>query len=87
MTQETENTPAATVDAADVIAAEYPSQPIERLIGQREPRFQAIIRQSVLDDIHAHGKSSMDAEICGVLVGNVFSDDKGAYLLIDASIR
>ena len=76
-----------SLDVASVVASEFPERAIERLVGARQPRFQAIIKQSVLDDIHAHGKSSPEAEICGVLVGNVFHDEHGPYLLIHASIR
>ena len=75
------------LDVSAVAAADYPERSIERLAGAREPRFQTIIKQSVLTDIHAHGKSSPEAEICGVLVGNVFHDEHGPYLLVDASIR
>jgi proteasome lid subunit RPN8/RPN11 len=76
-----------SLDAGGVVAADFPSQAIERLAGTREERFQAIVKQSVLDDIRAHGKSSPEAEICGVVVGNVFHDHSGPYLLIHASIR
>ena len=76
-----------SLDVTKVDAAEFPYRPIERLAGVREPRFQVVIKQSVLDEIHAHGKSSPEAEICGVLVGNVFRDDAGPYLYINHSIR
>ncbi|HEX3355363.1 MAG TPA: Mov34/MPN/PAD-1 family protein [Tepidisphaeraceae bacterium] len=76
-----------SLDIAAVVAADFPQKSIDRLAGNREPRFQTVIKQSVLDEIHAHGKSSPEAEICGVLVGNVFHDDNGPYLHIHASIR
>src|SRR5881394_4153987 len=57
-----------SLDVASVVASEFPERAIERLVGARQPRFQAIIKQCVLDDIHAHGKSSPEAEICGVVV-------------------
>src|SRR5204863_8261190 len=36
--------------------------------------------------IHQHGESSLDAEICGVLVGNVYRDLWGLFLLVEACI-
>ncbi|HZL38136.1 MAG TPA: Mov34/MPN/PAD-1 family protein, partial [Tepidisphaeraceae bacterium] len=55
--------------------------------GPRQSRYQVIFRQSVLDEIHAHGKASPECEICGVLVGNVYQDRVGPWAYIDASIR
>ncbi|MBV8780160.1 MAG: Mov34/MPN/PAD-1 family protein [Phycisphaerae bacterium] len=55
--------------------------------GEREPKYQAVIRQSVLDAIHGHGKSVTGVEVCGVLVGNVYQDDFGPYLHVNSSIR
>jgi proteasome lid subunit RPN8/RPN11 len=54
---------------------------------QREARFQVIVRQSVLNDVHAHAHSSLNAEICGVLVGDVVLDDRGPFVYVEASIR
>jgi proteasome lid subunit RPN8/RPN11 len=54
---------------------------------EREPGFQVAIRQSVLNDIHDHAASSLDAEICGVLVGDVAKDDDGPFVHVEASIR
>lgn len=49
--------------------------------------FRVIARQSVLNDIHRHAHSRLDAEICGVLVGDVYRDGDGLFLHIEASIR
>lgn len=38
-------------------------------------------------EIVAHAKSSLDAEICGVLVGEVCEDDAGLFLDVQAAIR
>ena len=76
-----------SLDVAAIDGAQYPHRNIERLQGTRESRFQAVIKQSVLDDIRSHGQSSPEAEICGVLVGNVYRDNEGPYLYINHSIR
>jgi proteasome lid subunit RPN8/RPN11 len=45
------------------------------------------VRRSVLNDVHAHAHSSLNAEICGVLVGDVVRDEHGPFVYIEASIR
>src|SRR5581483_5889779 len=72
---------------ANIDAAEFPHRKLERLAGTRESRFQVVFKQAVLHEIHSHGKSSPEAEICGVLVGNVFRDNEGPYLYVNHSIR
>ena len=47
---------------------------------------RTLILQSVINEIKEHGRSSMNQEVCGVLVGNLCWDN-GAYLLIDARIE
>jgi proteasome lid subunit RPN8/RPN11 len=55
--------------------------------GKREERFQAIVRQSVLNAIHRHGSSTQDIEVCGVLVGNVYHDSAGPWLYVEHAIE
>ncbi len=64
-----------------------PHRALPAVIGQRENRFQVVFRQSVLNEMHAHGRSVENTEICGVLVGNVFQDEFGPYLYVESSIR
>jgi proteasome lid subunit RPN8/RPN11 len=52
-----------------------------------EHSFQVIAKQSVLNDMHRHAHSRLDAEICGVLVGDVYRDGDEFFLHIEASIR
>jgi len=66
----------------DLTAREWPAASSERA-----PGFQVVMRQSVLNDIHAHAASSPDAEICGVLVGDVVRDDSGPFVHVEANIR
>lgn len=47
---------------------------------------RTVILQSVINEIKAHGRSSMSMEVCGVLIGNLCWD-KEPYLLIDARIE
>lgn len=47
---------------------------------------RTVVLQSVLNGIKEHGRSSMHAEVCGVLVGSLCWDG-GPYLLIDGRIE
>jgi proteasome lid subunit RPN8/RPN11 len=76
-----------SLDISSISADEFPARELLRVTGKRHKHFQAIMCRTVLDEIHAHGQSITDAEICGVLVGNVYHDKSGPYLRIHASIR
>ncbi len=75
------------LDISAINASEFPVRELARITGKRSKHFQVIMCRSVLDEIHAHGQSITDAEICGVMVGNVYHDKYGPYLRIHASIR
>jgi proteasome lid subunit RPN8/RPN11 len=64
-----------------------PNRQLEKLNGNRIPSFQIVFRQSALNRLHAHGDSSPRAEICGVLVGDVYQDETGAFLLVEHIIE
>src|SRR5580704_5680921 len=64
-----------------------PRRELIKLNGDRNPAFQAVIRQSVLNRIHAHGDSSPRAEVCGVLVGDVYQDEAGPFVLVEQMIE
>jgi proteasome lid subunit RPN8/RPN11 len=62
----------------------------ERAWPGAEPRgkgFQIVFRRSVLNEIQRHGGATPEVEICGVLVGNVYRDSTGPFLLVEAMIR
>ncbi|HEX4056396.1 MAG TPA: Mov34/MPN/PAD-1 family protein [Tepidisphaeraceae bacterium] len=54
-----------------------------RLSGPRTSEFQVVIRQSALNRLHTHGDSSPRVEICGVLVGDVYNDGTGPFLMVE----
>lgn len=74
-------------DVANVDPAAYPERELQRVADQRRPGFQAVMTRSALNDMHRHGRSSAEVEVCGVLVGNVYRDTHGPYLYIEASIK
>ena len=47
---------------------------------------RTFVLQSVINEIKAHGRTSMHQEVCGVLLGNLCFDGR-AYLLVDARIE
>lgn len=47
---------------------------------------RTVVLQSVINEIKKHGRSSMHAEVCGVLVG-LLCWDGGPYLLVDGCIE
>jgi proteasome lid subunit RPN8/RPN11 len=79
--------PAGGPDAYLLNRSDFPQRELPQVTGTRDARYQTVFRQSVLDDIHAHGKSSMEAEVCGVLIGDVYSDRMATWAYIEHSIR
>lgn len=72
----------ASLDSPDWTHRRWPAG-----AGDRTGGFQVLFRRSALNAIHAHGRSSAEVEVCGVLVGDVYRDDAGPFLLIDAIVR
>jgi len=52
----------------------------------RELLRVAMSRQAYADLI-AHAKESLNAEICGVLAGDLYEDNQGAFLLVEAIVK
>jgi proteasome lid subunit RPN8/RPN11 len=74
-------------DATRMRPRDFPRRELSSLKQARESRYQIAIRQSVMEDIRAHGKETIDVEICGILLGTVYHDSRGPWCLIDASVR
>jgi proteasome lid subunit RPN8/RPN11 len=74
-------------DAGRVACDEFPKRALPAVQGKRQPGFQVVARRSALNAVYRHGHGSPSVEVCGVLVGNVYHDDAGPYLYIEASIR
>ncbi len=83
-------TESATVSERDIGAIQFGDWPHRDLTdgdAQRQPRFQVVFLQSVVDEIHLHGQGGVDAEVCGVLIGTGHRDARGPYMLIEHCIR
>jgi proteasome lid subunit RPN8/RPN11 len=60
---------------------------IGRTSSPRTAEFQFVFRQSALNRVKVHGDSSPRAEICGVLVGEVYRDEYGPFALVEHIIE
>jgi proteasome lid subunit RPN8/RPN11 len=78
---------AVAPDAASVKPGEYPERALPPLHGPRQAGFQVVARRSALNDIYRHGHANPGHEVCGVLVGNVYRDEAGPFLYVEASVR
>lgn len=87
MSDESQVTTRRALDAGDVRPDDCNAREWPGAASQREPGFQVLVRRSVLNDVHAHAHSYPNAEICGVLVGDVVADNHGPFLYVEASIR
>lgn len=74
-------------DAGAIDLSEFQLRPIGEDVSDRQKKYQVIVDSAVMNEIHRHGKSNTDVELCGVLIGNVYQDGAAPYLLVDGSIR
>lgn len=74
-------------DTSQIVVADWIRRDPPASAGAREPRYQVVVRQSVLNKIHAHGHSVDGIEVCGVLVGNVHRDAFGPWLYVEQAIE
>jgi proteasome lid subunit RPN8/RPN11 len=74
-------------DTSQIVVADWTRRDPPTFTGDRERRYQVLIRQSVLNKIHAHGNSVDGIEVCGVLVGNVHHDASGPWLYVEQAIE
>jgi len=74
-------------DVSQIKITDWERRELPAVSGKREERYQAVVKQSVLNQIHRHGLSTTDIEVCGVLVGNVYHDPSGPWLYIERAIE
>ncbi|MCH8829474.1 MAG: hypothetical protein IID45_07850 [Planctomycetes bacterium] len=63
------------------------SQSTEQPFLRSESEYRIVLAKSAHDDILAHAATNPNIELCGVLVGKLFHDDNGPYLLISDVVR
>jgi proteasome lid subunit RPN8/RPN11 len=74
-------------DAERAPADQWPLGAFPRGVDGRQKKYQVVFRRAVLNDIRAHGCSSPEVEVCGVLVGSVYRDGDASWCYIEANIR
>jgi proteasome lid subunit RPN8/RPN11 len=67
--------------------SDLPTRQLPAAVSPRTYQFQVVFRQSALNQLYRHGNSTTDAEVCGVLVGNVYRDSTGPFLHVEAAIE
>ena len=55
--------------------------------GNADAKLRVAMERSGYAELVAHAKSSLDAEVCGVLAGNVCEDDEGVFVNVEAVIQ
>jgi len=79
--------------AADKIAVKTSGgsdKPMQRTFpGPRgaDAALRVAVERSAYAELIVHAKESLDAEVCGVLVGHVCEDDEGRFVHVEAVIR
>lgn len=87
MTMASTNLSPTDQDLSAIKSGDWPQREFPLGPRERPTRRQVIFRQSVLNNIHTHGREAPDIEVCGVLVGNVYADAMGPFVFIESSIR
>jgi len=70
----------ATPDGEPPAYREFPGP------AQADAPLRVAMTRDALGNVTYHARESLDAEICGVLVGDVFEDDKGIYVYVENAI-
>jgi proteasome lid subunit RPN8/RPN11 len=52
-----------------------------------DARLRVAIERGAYAELIAHAKASLNAEVCGVLAGNLCEDDEGLFVHVEATIR
>jgi proteasome lid subunit RPN8/RPN11 len=53
------------------------------LSGARSPDFQIVFRQTALDRVRAAAAATPENEVVGVLIGNIYADNTGPFVLVE----
>jgi proteasome lid subunit RPN8/RPN11 len=77
----------AARDTSQIVVSDWARRDPPPFAGKRVNRYQVVIRQSVLNQIHRHGQGAQEIEVCGVLVGNVYHDASGPWLYVEHAIE
>ena len=74
-------------DLGSAVTRDWPHRKYPNAPRPHHPGIIVLLKQSVVNDVHRHGYSRPDVEICGVLVGNGYQDETGSFVYVEATIR
>jgi proteasome lid subunit RPN8/RPN11 len=82
-------TGSANADSDALLRAAITIRPVQDAppLDPDHPQFQAIMRQSVLEQISAHAAEFPTIEVCGVMVGSVYESPQASFVYVDSMIR
>ena len=87
VSDKTQGASASTLDI-DSIASDTWVQRRFPIHGQGKRNVvQVVVKRSVLEAICEHGLSRTDVEVCGVLVGDCYQDERGPFIYVEAMIQ
>ena len=78
---------AAAPDIDQVRDDDWPKRDFPITDGRRRDAVRIVVRQSLLNDIYKHGREHPSVEVCGVLVGNGYRDERGPFVYLENNIR
>src|ERR1051326_1140712 len=84
MTTMIDEVPATGQDISAIPASDWEQR--ETRGSRRESGAHVVISAHVLNEINEHGRGDPEVEVCGVLIGNVYSDKQGAYVHVEGCI-
>jgi proteasome lid subunit RPN8/RPN11 len=76
-----------SLDANGINPSQFPTRILPDRVTGRSRHFQVVFDKDTVDAIRAHSESTPEAEICGVLVGNIYRDGSGPYCYVKANIE
>jgi len=74
-------------DANGINPSLFPPRILPDRVTGRSRHFQVVFDKDTVDAIRAHSQTTPEAEVCGVLVGNVYRDGSGPYCYVKAHIE
>jgi len=77
---------AKSVSVRDMPGAEKPMRRTFPGPRNADAKLRVAVERSAYAELVAHAKSSLKAEVCGVLAGHVCQDDEGVFVGVEAVI-
>ena len=85
--KKSDSEPAQSINVREVSGGEKPAR--RTFPGPRgaNAKLRVAVERAAYAELIAHAKASLEAEVCGVLAGQVCADDEGLFVSVEAVIR